>query len=96
VAFTDAGPVGELLGVGDPLDVLDELLGDGDGLGDGVLLGVGEWAGLLLADLVGAAELVRQLGEACGDALCPAVLDPVPLPGCGLWCADPGVLPPEP
>jgi hypothetical protein len=46
--------------------VVDELLGVGDGLGDRELLGrgLGDWAGLLLADPAGVVELARQLRDA--------------------------------
>jgi hypothetical protein len=62
------------------------VLAGGDGLADDELLGggLGDWAGLLLADPAGAVELVPQLGDACGDKLRPGSLDPGAPPPCVL------------
>jgi hypothetical protein len=85
--FVDGGPDGEALVVGGPVGGgLDEVLAGGDGLADDELLagGLGDWAGLLLADPAGAVELVRQLGDTCGDELRPGWLDPGTPPPCEL------------
>jgi len=92
IAWPDTGPfVGEpdgaALVVGGPVGGgLDELLTGGDGLAGDELLagGLGDWAGLLLADPAGAVELVRQLGDVCGDKLRPGSVDPGAPPPCEL------------